>query len=85
MGNRYSYCRQYLVVKVLILTIIQTILAVFLIAAILIQQRGSGLSGIFGGESSAYATRRGAEKFIFIATIAIAILFFGISLARILF
>lgn len=67
------------------LTIIQTILAVLLIAAVLIQQRGSGLSGVFGGEGSAYATRRGAEKFIFIATIAITVMFFGISLARILF
>ena len=65
-------------------TIIQTILAVLLIAAVLIQQRGSGLSGVFGGEGSAYATRRGAEKIIFIATIVIAILFFGVSVARIL-
>lgn len=68
------------------LTIIQTILAVFLIAGILIQQRGSGLSGTFGGEGgSQYLTRRGAEKMIFIATITIAVLFFGISVTRILF
>ena len=65
-------------------TIIQTILAVFLIAAILIQQRGMGLGGAFGGESSAYSTRRGAEKIVFIATIVIAILFFGVSVVRIL-
>jgi protein translocase SecG subunit len=64
--------------------IIQAVLAILLIAAILIQQRGAGLSGTFGGEGSVYSTRRGAEKIIFIATIILAILFFGISLARIL-
>lgn len=64
--------------------IIQTILAVLLIAAILIQQRGAGLSGTFGGEGSVYSTRRGIEKIIFIATIVLAILFFGFSIARIL-
>ncbi|MEK7507293.1 MAG: preprotein translocase subunit SecG [Patescibacteria group bacterium] len=66
------------------LTIIQTILAVLLIAAILIQQRGAGLSGTFGGEGSVYSTRRGIEKIIFIATIVLAILFFGFSIVRIL-
>ncbi len=67
------------------LTIIQTILAVLLIAGVLIQQRGSGLSGTFGGEGSMYSTRRGAEKMIFVGTIVVAILFFGVSIARILF
>lgn len=66
-------------------TLIQTILAVLLIAAILIQQRGTGLSGAFGGEGSFYATRRGAERFIFIGTIIIAVLFFAVSVTRILF
>ncbi len=66
------------------LTIVQTVLAVLLLAAILIQQRGAGLSGTFGGEGSVYSTRRGAEKFIFIATVVMAILFFGVSIARIL-
>jgi protein translocase SecG subunit len=64
--------------------IIQSILAVLLIAAILIQQRGTGLGSSFGGDSNAYSTRRGAERFIFIGTIIIAILFFAISVARIL-
>lgn len=66
------------------ITVIQIVLAVLLMAGILIQQRGSGLSGVFGGESSAYATRRGAEKIIFTATIVIAVLFLGISVVRLL-
>lgn len=66
------------------LTIIQTVLGALLIVAILLQQRGSGLSGTFGGDGSAYSTRRGAEKFVFIGTIVLAVLFLGISAARIL-
>lgn len=67
----------------MIITIIQLILAVLLIAAILLQQRGTGLSGAFGGEGGVYSTRRGIEKIIFGSTIVIAILFFGISILRI--
>ncbi len=68
----------------MVITIIQIILAVFLIITILLQQRGAGLSGAFGGEGTAYSTRRGAEKIIFVSTIVIAILFFGISFLRII-
>ncbi|MBI2063861.1 MAG: preprotein translocase subunit SecG [Candidatus Yanofskybacteria bacterium] len=66
------------------ITIIQLILAVLLIAAILLQQRGTGLSGAFGGEGSVYSTRRGIEKILFKGTIIVAVLFFGISIARLL-
>ncbi len=68
----------------MIITIVQIVLAALLIIAILLQQRGAGLSGAFGGEGSVYSTRRGAEKIIFIATIIITILFFGVSVIRIL-
>ena len=69
----------------MLITIIQLILAVFLIVAILLQQRGSGLSGAFGGsEGGAYSTRRGIEKILFASTIVIAVLFFGVSIARLL-
>lgn len=68
----------------MVITIIQIVLAALLIIAILLQQRGAGLSGAFGGEGSVYSTRRGAEKIIFIATIIIAVLFFGVSVIRIL-
>ncbi|MBI2063081.1 MAG: preprotein translocase subunit SecG [Candidatus Yanofskybacteria bacterium] len=68
----------------MLITIIQLILAVLLIAAILLQQRGTGLSGAFGGEGSVYSTRRGIEKTLFASTIIVAILFFGVSIARLL-
>ena len=57
---------------------IQIILSVFLIAAILMQQTGAGLGGAFGGggdSGATYHTRRGAERFLFSATIILATLF----------
>lgn len=60
---------------IFIITIAQIIISVLLIAAILLQQRGGGLSPVFGGEGGVYRTRRGVEKIIFISTIILAILF----------
>lgn len=56
---------------------IQIILSILLVAAILLQQRGSSLGGAFGGDnfSSAFHKRRGAELFLFKFTIGIAVLF----------
>ncbi|MFA6315069.1 MAG: preprotein translocase subunit SecG [Candidatus Paceibacterota bacterium] len=64
-----------------LLPYIQIILSVLLVAAILIQRTGAQVGGAFGGSdnfSSAFHTRRGVEKGLFIATIIIAILF-GLS------
>jgi len=61
----------------LILSIVQTILAVLLVTAILLQQRGSGVGAAFGGGSDVFRTKRGIEKTLHYATIGIAILFFG--------
>ena len=59
-----------------IISIIQIIVSVLLIIGILMQQRGGGLSTVFGGSGSVYRTRRGVEKVVFIATIILAALFF---------
>ncbi len=64
--------------------IAQIVIAVLLMLAILLQNRGVGLSGIFGGTGNIYRTKRGLEKKLFIATIILAVLFFSISLAVIL-
>jgi len=58
-----------------IFKIIQVILAILLVVAILLQQRGSGLGMAFGGEGNVYRSRRGAEKLLFIITIVLAVLF----------
>ena len=60
-----------------VLSVAQIILSILLIGGILLQQRGAGLGGAFGGGevNQTYSTRRGAEKIIFQATIVVAILF----------
>ncbi len=60
------------------LTVIQIVTSILLVIAILLQQRGGGLSTAFGGDgTTAYATRRGLEKYIFWATVVLAALFLG--------
>lgn len=67
-----------------ILTAIQIGSAVLLIVAVLLQQRGEGLSGGLVGSALEYSTKRGVEKWVFWATIVLAILFFGASIARLI-
>ena len=67
-----------------VLAIVQIVVSALLIAAILFQQRGGGLSATFGGEGNVYRTKRGLEKGIFFATIVLAVLFFTIAIANIL-
>lgn len=62
------------------LYVIQIILSVLLITSILLQQRGTGLGGAFGGESDVYRSKRGIEKFLFYATIILAVLFVGLAI-----
>ncbi len=66
-----------------ILKIIQIIISVLLIISILLQSRGAGLGGVFGGSGAVFLTKRGIEKKLFIFTIILAIAFFGISLASV--
>jgi len=62
------------------ISIAQIIISVVLIVLILLQERSSGLSGVFGGsESEFYAKRRGLERLIFIATIVLIIIFAVLS------
>lgn len=67
--------------------IAEIVISVLLIALVLIQERSSGLSGVFGGGSndSSYQTRRGTEKIVFIATIIAAIAFVALSIVKLLF
>ncbi len=69
----------------------QTIIAIAMIAlsallttAILLQQRGSGLGAAFGGDSNVFRTKRGLEKGLFYATIALACLFFGLAVVNLI-
>ena len=64
-----------------ILNLLQIAIAIALIAVILMQNRGAGLSGLFGGAGNVYATKRGLEKKLFYATIILSACFFAVSLA----
>jgi preprotein translocase subunit SecG len=66
------------------LVVAQMILAVALIASILLQQRGTGLGGAFGGEVTAYRSRRGIERTLFRLTVVLAVLFVLFSLLNLL-
>jgi preprotein translocase subunit SecG len=58
------------------LYIIEIIVSVALTAAVLLQTKGAGLGGIFGGQGAVYTSRRGVEKTIFNVTIGLAVAFF---------
>lgn len=53
------------------------VVSILLIAAILLQQRGSSLGGAFGGDnfSATYHKRRGAEQFLFKLSTFLTIVF----------
>ena len=64
------------------LAIGQIIVSIALIAAILLQARGTGLSGTFGGDSAVYRSRRGVERRLWQFTIILLVLFVAV-LARV--
>ena len=66
------------------INVIEIVLGVLLTTAILLQARGAGLGGIFGGEGNIYQTKRGFERILFISTIVLAALFLGTALVNIL-
>lgn len=58
-----------------ILAIIQVILSLLLIVTIILQQRGSEAGIAFGGGGESFRSKRGLERFLFYATIVLAVLF----------
>jgi preprotein translocase subunit SecG len=65
---------------VVAIQVIQIIISVTIIALVLLQTKGSGLGGVFGGDGGIYRTRRGLEKTLYQATIGLAVAFFVVSL-----
>ena len=61
-------------------------LSILLIVGIVLQRRGATLGGAFGGDNfaSTFYKRRGAERFLFNATILIAILLVLAAIANFL-
>lgn len=67
-----------------ILLIVQIIVSVLLIIAILLQNRGQGLSQSFGGSGEFYRSKRGLEKILFWFTITMVCLFLITSLLNLI-
>lgn len=55
----------------------QLALSILLVILVLLQRSADGIEGALGGNASnmTYFARRGAERFLFLATIVVAILF----------
>ena len=70
-----------------ILNIAQVITSVLLAGSILLQQRGGGLGGSFGGGNGGetFASRRGIQQKLYLATIALGILFVALAIANLFF
>ncbi len=64
-----------------IINIAEVIVSVLLIVSILLQNRGAGLSGTFGGSFGGYYTKRGFEKFLVAASVVLSGLFIVLAAA----
>lgn len=65
-----------------IINIAEVVVSVFLIISILLQNRGAGLSGTFGGSFGGYYTKRGFEKFLIGASVVLSGLFIVLAAAN---
>lgn len=66
-----------------ILKIVQLVTALILIVIILLQGKNAGFANLFGaGSTNIYSTKRGAEKFLFYATIVLSIIFVAAIVAN---
>jgi len=63
-----------------ILAVAMVVISILMCVAILLQQRSSGLGMAFGGDGNVFRTKRGLEKGLFYATVALAALFFAIAI-----
>jgi len=68
-----------------ILAIGQILLSIALMVAILMQARGTGLSGTFGGDSAVYRSRRGIERRLWQFTLVLLVLFVAFALIAFVF
>ena len=64
--------------------IAQIVVAVALVTAILFQVKGGGIGGIFGQSDSVFRTKRGVERYLFIGTIVLVVIFVALSIISML-
>ncbi len=62
-----------------VLLAVQAVVSVLNVMVVLLQQKGTGLGGAFGGEGNVYRTRRGLERGLFTLTIVFAVMYAAIA------
>jgi preprotein translocase subunit SecG len=62
-----------------ILLILNIIVGAFIVVLILMQGKGAGLGGAWGGSGEMFHTRRGVEKLTMRLTIIFIVVFFALS------
>jgi len=61
------------------------ITSIALIASVVLQSKGAGLGGLSGGDTGGIHTaRRGVEKTLFHITIGLSVVFFVLSMTRVM-
>lgn len=65
--------------RVVLVNVVQVVVSIVLIAVVLLQQKGTGLGGAFGGEGNVYRTRRGLERGLFFTTIVCGVLYAALA------
>lgn len=67
------------------LNIALIIISVLLIVSVILQSKGAGLGGLSGADAgSVFTARRGVERTLFVATIVLSVIFFGLVIALLL-
>jgi protein translocase SecG subunit len=64
------------------ITTVEIIVSILLTICILLQHRTSGLTATFGGGGATFVQRRGAEKFIYKASIWLSVIFFSLAVLQ---
>lgn len=67
-----------------ILTVVISVISLGLIGLIILQAKGTGLGSSFGGSGEFYRSKRGIEKYVLYATVALTALFSLVSLVLLL-
>jgi preprotein translocase subunit SecG len=62
------------------LLISQVVISVLLVVSVILQNRAEGLGTLFGGGGEVFRTKRGLEKFLYTATIILAVVLSLMSL-----
>jgi preprotein translocase subunit SecG len=66
-----------------VISVLQIIIALALVGAVLLQAPEGGLSPAFSGGGEMYRSKRNVEKFLFVATIVLAILLVLLSMVQV--